>query len=149
MDVLARVQRSRNMAAIRGKDTRPERSIRRLLHTMGYRYVLHDRRLPGRPDLVFPRRRKVIFVHGCFWHMHHECKYGRVVPATNAEFWHKKRVGNVDRDARAMRALAAQGWHALVTWECEIRDIDSLARRLVAFLESEERRPHARHTRRE
>ena len=73
MDVLTREQRSRNMAAIRGKDTGPERTIRRLLHTMGYRYVLHDRRLPGRPDLVFPRRRKVIFVHGCFWHMH-ECR---------------------------------------------------------------------------
>lgn len=149
MDVLTRVQRSRNMAAIRGKDTGPERSIRRVLHTMGYRYVLHDRRLPGRPDLVFPRRRKVIFVHGCFWHMH-KCKYGRVVPATNAEFWHNKRVGNVDRDARAIRALAAQGWHALITWECEIRDIDSLAQRLVAFLESEDRRPpRDRRTRRE
>ena len=107
MDVLTRDKRSRNMAAIRGKDTGPERTIRRLLHTMGYRYVLHDRRLPGRPDLVFPRRRKVIFVHGCFWHMH-ECRYGRVVPAMNAEFWHKKRVGNVDRDACAIRALAGQ-----------------------------------------
>ena len=148
MDVLTRVQRSRNMAAIRAKDTGPERTIRRLLHTLGYRYVLHDRRLPGRPDLVFPRRRKVILVHGCFWHMH-ECKYGRVVPATNAEFWYQKRVGNVDRDARTMRALASQGWHALVTWECEIRDVKALTQRLVAFLESQESCPEPRRTRRD
>jgi DNA mismatch endonuclease, patch repair protein len=134
MDVLTRVQRSRNMAAIRGKDTGPEKTIRRLVHAMGYRYVIHDRRLPGRPDLVFPRRRKVIFVHGCFWHMH-KCKYGRVVPATNAEFWRRKRLGNVERDVRAIGALIAQGWQALVAWECEIRDIDSLAQRLVIFLE--------------
>src|SRR5262245_32414694 len=127
MDVLTRVQRSRNMAAIRGKDTRPELTIRRVLHKMGYRYVLHDRRLPGRPDLVFPRSRKVIFGHGCFWHMH-ECTYGRVVPVTNAQFWLKKRVGNVERDVRATRALAAEGWQVLVIWECEIREVDSLAR---------------------
>jgi DNA mismatch endonuclease, patch repair protein len=135
VDVLTRVQRSRNMAAIRGKDTGPERAIRHLLHRRGYRYILHDRRLPGRPDLVFPRRSKVIFVHGCFWHMH-DCKYGRVVPATNAEFWSKKRVGNVNRDARDIRALADRGWRVLVTWECEVRDIEALTQRLVVFLES-------------
>jgi DNA mismatch endonuclease, patch repair protein len=143
-DVLTQVQRRRNMAAIRGKDTGPERTIRRLVHSMGYRYLLHDRRLPGRPDLVFPRRRKVIFVHGCFWHMH-ECKYGRVVPATNAEFWHIKRTANVERDVRSAKALSAQGWDVLVTWECEIRDLQALTQRLIAFLEP--RQTAARHRR--
>jgi DNA mismatch endonuclease, patch repair protein len=133
-DVLTRVQRRRNMVAIRGKDTGPERTIRRLVHSMGYRYLLHDRRLPGRPDLVFPRRRKVIFVHGCFWHMH-ECKYGRVVPATNADFWYIKRTANVERDARSAKALSAQGWDVFVAWECEIRDLQALTQRLIAFLE--------------
>lgn len=134
-DVLTRAQRSRNMAAIRATNTKPEVTVRRLVHRMGYRYVLHDRRLPGRPDLVFPSRRKVIFVHGCFWHMH-RCRYGKVVPATNAAFWHKKRTGNVARDRVSMKALASQGWHILVTWECELKNLCSLNNRLVAFLDS-------------
>ena len=134
-DVLTREQRSRNMAAIRSTNTKPEVLVRRLLHRIGYRYVLHDRRLPGRPDLVFPARRKVILVHGCFWHMH-RCRYGRVVPATNASFWHEKRSGNVARDRTVVKALASQGWGVLVTWECQVRDLPSLQDRLVAFLNS-------------
>src|SRR5687768_9553296 len=96
-DVLTKAQRSRNMAAIRGRDTGPEMRVRRLLHRLGYRYALHSKALPGKPDLVFRSRKKAIFVHGCYWHMH-RCKYGRVVPATRTEFWQAKRKGNVNRD---------------------------------------------------
>src|SRR5688572_12051601 len=96
-DVHTPEQRSRNMSAIQSKDTKPEMIVRRLLHTNGYRYRLHDKRLPGRPDLVFPSRKKVIFVHGCYWHMH-DCKYGRVKPKSNSEFWSAKRNSNVSRD---------------------------------------------------
>jgi DNA mismatch endonuclease, patch repair protein len=135
MDVLTTAQRRRNMAAIRGKDTIPEKTVRSLVHSHGYRYVLHNRRLPGRPDLAFPRRRKVIFVHGCFWHMH-ACKYGRVVPKTNAEFWQNKRLRNVERDARNILDLTEHGWETTIVWECEVRDMRTLSRRLVAFLES-------------
>jgi|SRR5947209_62297 len=134
-DVLTRAQRSRNMAAIRGKDTKPEVTIRRLLHRIGYRYILHDRRLPGRPDLVFPGRRKVIFVHGCFWHMH-RCRFGRVVPVSNAKFWHDKRTGNVARDRATLKALAQDGWSVLITWECQLKDLASLRDRLIVFLNS-------------
>src|SRR5688572_2978877 len=104
MDVHTRTQRSGNMAAIKGKDTKPEMIVRRLLHGMGYRYVLHGKTLPGRPDLVFPARRKIIFVHGCFWHMH-ACRWGRVIPATRTEFWQSKRGANVVRDRATQDAL--------------------------------------------
>src|ERR1017187_5044322 len=112
-DVLTREQRSRNMPSIRGKETRPEKIVRSLLRKLGYRYRLHRRDLPGKPDLVFPARRKVIFVHGCFWHMH-DCRWGGATPATNREFWENKRRGNCDRDVRAMESLAAAGWQALI-----------------------------------
>src|SRR5579872_1111623 len=108
MDVHTVEQRSGNMAAIKGKNTKPEMMVRRLLHRMGYRYVLHSKKLPGRPDLVFPSRRQVIFVHGCFWHMH-DCRYGNVVPATNREFWQTKRTGNVARDQLNTGALGNLG----------------------------------------
>src|SRR4051812_45554623 len=98
-DVHTPEQRSRNMANIRGAHTRPEMKVRSLLHRMGFRFRLHVKKLSGRPDLVFPRLRKVIFVHGCFWHMH-RCKYGRVKPMTNAHFWETKRQSNVLRDKR-------------------------------------------------
>ena len=136
MDVHTTAQRSGNMAAIKGKDTKPEMIVRRLLHRMGYRYVLHGKKLPGRPDLVFPARRKIVFVHGCFWHMH-ECRWGRVIPATRTEFWQSKRSANVVRD-RAMRdVLRRHGWQALVVWECETRELPSLTDRLVTFLDSD------------
>jgi len=134
-DVLTAAERRRNMAAIRGRDTKPELTVRSFLHRMGYRYILHDRSLPGRPDLSFPSRRKVIFVHGCFWHMHH-CKYGQVRPATNAAFWQVKRAANVERDALVERELQDLGWDIIVTWECELRDVHALARRLIRFLEA-------------
>jgi DNA mismatch endonuclease (patch repair protein) len=133
-DVLTPKQRSANMAAITGKDTKPELVVRRATHRLGYRYVLHHKNLPGRPDLVFPSRNKIVFVHGCFWHMH-TCRYGRVVPATNAEFWSAKRNGNVARDTRNVAALRSLGWSVLIVWECQLREIDTLISRIVKFLD--------------
>jgi len=132
-DVLTRQQRAYCMSRIRGKHTKPEIVVRGMVHGMGYRFRLHKRELPGSPDLVLLRHRKVIFVHGCFWHMHH-CRYGRVRPATNAEFWEKKRRGNVDRDRRNTKALRAMGWKVLVVWECWTRDVSKLEHRLQEFL---------------
>jgi DNA mismatch endonuclease (patch repair protein) len=133
MDVHTAEQRSGNMAAIKGKNTKPEMVVRRLLHRLGYRYVLHWKKLPGKPDLVFTSRKKAIFVHGCFWHMH-DCRYGKVVPATNTEFWQTKRTGNVARDQANMDAVGKLGWQVLIAWECEIRNPERLADRLVDFL---------------
>lgn len=134
-DVLTPAQRRYNMSRIRGKNTVPEMIVRRLVHGMGFRYRLHRRDLPGRPDLVFPARREVIFVHGCFWHRH-ACRFGSVRPRTNAEFWEEKRSGNVARDKLAMEALAALGWTARIVWECETRNPNALGRSLRAFLRS-------------
>jgi len=133
MDVLTRDQRRRNMQAIRCRDTKPEMLVRRLVHGMGFRYRLHQKDLPGKPDMVLKRHRKIIFVHGCFWHVHN-CRYGRVVPATNAEFWKAKRQANVARDRRILRELRKLGWRVLVVWECWTRDIPKLQRRLRHFL---------------
>lgn len=135
-DVLTPEQRRRNMSAIRGKDTGPELAVRRLIHSMGYRYRLYGKELPGRPDLVFRARQKIIFVHGCFWHMH-ACKQGHVTPRTNAAFWSDKRAGNVKRDRRNIRALRACGWHVFVVWECQTRDLVALAKRVARFLKPE------------
>jgi DNA mismatch endonuclease (patch repair protein) len=131
-DVLTPEQRKRCMSRIRGKDTKPEMVVRRLVHAMGYRYRLHQKDLPGKPDLVFPCLKKVIFVHGCFWHVHN-CRYGRVKPATNAEFWESKRSGNRERDARNRRHLTQLGWQALVIWECQVARKDT-AERIRRFL---------------
>lgn len=132
-DVHSKEQRSRNMAAIRGRDTKPEMIVRRLVHRLGYRFRLHRRDLPGRPDLVLPRHRAVIFVHGCFWHQH-DCRYGRVVPATRPEFWKKKRDENAARDSRNVAALRSDGWRVSVVWECWTWDMPSLEGRLKSFL---------------
>jgi DNA mismatch endonuclease, patch repair protein len=119
-DVHNPAARSRNMAAIRSTNTRPEMRVRSALHALGYRFRLHRKDLPGRPDIVLPRLRTVIFVHGCFWHCH-RCKYGSVVPATRADFWAAKRAGNVARDRRNRSALRRAGWRVCVLWECEVR----------------------------
>ena len=123
-DVHTREQRSRNMAAIRSRNTKPEVRVRRVLHAMGFRFRLHRKDLPGRPDIVLPKYRTAIFVHGCFWHCH-RCKYGSVVPATRAEFWAAKRGGNVARDRRHAAALRRLGWRVAVLWECEVRTDDA------------------------
>ncbi|MCZ2153273.1 MAG: DNA mismatch endonuclease Vsr [Bryobacterales bacterium] len=126
------MDRSANMRAIRSKDMKPELAVRRLVHGMGYRYRLHRHDLPGRPDMVFPSRRKVIFVHGCFWHSHN-CRAAHV-PKTNQGYWRPKLERNRARDVRNIEALAAKGWQSLVVWECELCDERILKNRIVTFL---------------
>ncbi len=128
-DVHTPEQRSRNMAAIRSKNTKPEMVVRRLLCEMGLRYRLHRTDLPGKPDIVMPGRKTVIFVHGCFFHMH-KCRYGQVLPSTNAEFWAEKRKGNVQRDRRNARALRNVDWRVISIWECETRNEKKLRHKL-------------------
>ena len=135
MDVHSPSRRSYNMSRIRGKDTKPEMLVRSLVHRMGYRYSLHRKDLPGKPDLVLVKHQKVIFVHGCFWHMH-RCRYGSVVPKTNKTFWKIKREGNVDRDKRNLRKLRREGWKVLVIWECQTRNSEKLINKLEKFLVS-------------
>jgi DNA mismatch endonuclease (patch repair protein) len=126
-------QRSRIMRAVRGADTTPELAVRRLAHSMGYRFRLHRKDLPGKPDLTFPRLHKVIFVHGCFWHGH-DCARGARVPVQNRDYWTRKVARNVERDMSAQSALQRLGWKSLVVWECEIKDQDRLRRALRRFL---------------
>jgi DNA mismatch endonuclease, patch repair protein len=134
-DVLTPQQRSFNMSRIRNRDTRPEMIVRSIVHRLGYRYRLHKRDLPGKPDVVLVRHRKIIDVHGCFFHMH-RCRYGSVVPATNAEFWRTKRLSNVERDCRNLRALKQEGWQVMIVWECETRSLPKLSKRIAKFLSS-------------
>lgn len=124
-DVLTPQQRQLNMSRIRGKDTKPEMLIRRGLHARGLRYRLHDRSLPGRPDLVFPKYHTAIFIHGCFWHAH-GCALSKL-PATRQDFWQTKLATNAERDRKAIESLRAQGWRVLVIWECALRGSGRLA----------------------
>lgn len=119
VDSLSKADRSVRMARIHGKDTKPELLLRRALHALGVRYRLHVKGLPGKPDLVFARRRVVIFVHGCFWHRHAGCKVAST-PKSNTEFWQAKFTRNVERDASTVAALEAQGWRVIIAWECEL-----------------------------
>ena len=128
------------MARIRGKHTKPELVVRRLLHAMGYCFRLHRRDLPGTPDIVLAGRHKIVFVHGCFWHRHQGCKAAAKVPQTRRAFWKAKFARNVARDAAKGEALAALGWACLVLWECELRDREALAARLQGFLGAPGRR---------
>lgn len=121
------------MRANKGKNTKPEILVRKLLHRMGYRFRLHRRDLPGTPDIALPGRRKIVQVHGCFWHQHEGCRLARV-PVTRREFWEAKFNRNKARDARDLAKAQAEGWSTLVIWECEVKDIDSLKPRLVGFL---------------
>lgn len=133
-DHLSARARSELMSRIRGKDTKPEMLVRRLVHSMGYRYRLHARELPGRPDLVFRPRRKAIFVHGCFWHRHEGCSRN-TMPAIRQDFWRRKLNGNAQRDRRNEAVLQENGWRVLVIWECEANgDMDRLARTISEFL---------------
>lgn len=120
VDVVTLEVRSRMMSGIRGKDTRPEIGVRRFLHRSGLRFRLHDRRLPGSPDLVFPRHGAVVFIHGCYWHRHEGCKYAST-PASNIEFWGKKFEGNVRRDRESVAKLLAAGRRVFILWECVLR----------------------------
>lgn len=138
------VDRSENMRRIRSKDMRPELAVRSLVHKLGYRFRLHRKDLPGSPDMVFPSRKKVIFVHGCFWHSHEGCKMAHV-PKSNTSYWGPKLERNKARDAKHLAALAEAGWKALVVWECQIKDENRLQSRLDKFLRlPESRRSHAR-----
>ena len=129
--------RSRTMRAVKGCDTKPEMTVRRLLHRMGYRYRLHRKDLPGKPDIVFGPRRKVIFVHGCFWHGH-SCKRGSRVPKSNSEYWQAKIARNVERHSDQVDELTASGWTVLTLWECKLSNQTALIQRLKAFLDETE-----------
>jgi DNA mismatch endonuclease (patch repair protein) len=135
MDTLGPSQRSERMSRVRGKDTVPELMVRRLVHGMGYRYRLHRRDLPGRPDLVFATRRKVIFVHGCFWHRHGDsaCKLARL-PKSRLEFWLPKLEANKARDAANQERLLSMAWNFLVIWECQLAERALLEERIRGFL---------------
>lgn len=121
------------MRAVKGADTAPELAVRRQVHGMGYRFRLHRKELPGKPDLTFPRLRKVVFVHGCFWHGH-DCARGARVPVQNREYWTRKVARNMERDRKTQAALESLGWKSLVVWECEIKDQDRMRRVLRRFL---------------
>lgn len=136
-DVLTPAQRKQCMSNIRGKDTKPEIVVRQMIHAMGFRYRLHRNDLPGKPDLTFPRLKKVILVHGCFWHMHC-CRYGRVRPATNPIFWEAKRQSNKKRDAIKKKELQRLGWDVLVIWECWTRNSNKLKGRIISFLKTKQ-----------
>lgn len=134
VDVVDMATRSRMMSGIRGSNTLPERRLRSALHSRGLRFRLHARDLPGKPDIVFPRYRTVVFVHGCFWHRHKNCKYA-TTPATRQEFWSAKFDGNVARDRRNLAALKKAGWNAIVIWECDIKaDVEVAASRVAKSL---------------
>jgi DNA mismatch endonuclease, patch repair protein len=133
MDIVSPARRSQLMSRIRGADTRPELIVRRLVHSLGFRFRLHRRDLPGTPDLAFPSRRKVVFVHGCFWHRHRGCRFA-YTPKSNSDFWEKKFATNQVRDRRVIRRLRASGWDPLIVWECEVGDLARVRRALVAHL---------------
>jgi DNA mismatch endonuclease (patch repair protein) len=135
--------RSRTMRAVKGKNTTPELVVRRLVHSMGYRYRLHRQDLPGKPDMVFPRLRKIIFVHGCFWHGH-DCARGARMPKANQDYWQKKISGNSSRDASSIAALRSQGWRVAVIWECELKDMAQVKGRLVKFLSKSQKLKESR-----
>ena len=129
--------RSTNMARIGSRDTKPELAVRRLLHGLGYRYRLHRRDLPGTPDICFPARKKVVFVHGCFWHRHKGCRR-TTTPKTRVSFWEQKFHKNIIRDRVNLTDLGEQGWSVLVVWECETADLRTLTTRLLRFLDGGE-----------
>jgi len=133
MDIVGQKVRSRMMASVRSKDTKPERIVRSTLHSLGFRFRLHKRKLPGVPDIVLPRHHAVIFVHGCFWHQHPGCKKAKR-PTSNTAFWDKKLDETVERDISNIESLQRDGWSVLVIWECQAENIDTLRQLIAAFL---------------
>ncbi len=132
-DPLNPSQRSENMRRIKARNTKPELTVRRLLHSLGYRYRLHAKELPGKPDIVFRGRKRAIFVHGCFWHQHEQCREGRF-PGTRPEYWVPKLGRNVERDRSNSAQLVEAGWQVLIIWECETGNYEALKQSLRAFL---------------
>lgn len=133
MDKISVERRRANMQAIRSVGMKPELIVRKLAHALGHRFRLHRKDLPGKPDLVFGRKRKVIFVHGCFWHLHKNCVDGRM-PKSNLGYWKPKLLRNVERDAKHVAALQAAGWKSIIIWECETKDVSKLTRKIARFL---------------
>jgi|SRR5579884_226138 len=140
MDNLSPQDRSAQMRLVRSKDTKPEMRVRRLVHGLGYRYRLHCADLPGKPDLVFPSRRKVIQVNGCFWHGH-KCRLGRM-PKSSLDYWRMKIAANQERDRRTLKALRKLGWKCLTLWECSLGDENKLAERIENFLDPSPKLDH-------
>lgn len=132
-DTFSKEQRSWIMSRVKGKNTRPEMIVRSMAHRLGFRFRLHQKDLPGKPDLVFKRLKKIIFVHGCFWHQHKNCKHSHR-PSSNKPYWNKKLDGNVERDARNKKELRKLGWKILTVWECEIKRPEKTLGKLVKFL---------------
>lgn len=138
MDVHSKEVRSYNMSRIKGKDTKPEETVRKYLFSQGFRYRKNDKRLPGTPDIVLPKYKTVIFVNGCFWHGHEGCKYF-VWPKNNAEFWHKKIRDNILSDQRKVQALDLLGWKVIVVWECKIKsDKENALKNLIKEIKDDE-----------
>jgi DNA mismatch endonuclease, patch repair protein len=135
VDTLSKQERSENMRRIRSKNTQPELGVRRLVHAMGYRFRLHSPNLPGKPDLAFPRLKKIIEVRGCFWHQH-GCRTDSHIPKSRIDFWHPKLQNNVKRDKQNLKALRKLGWNVLVVWECDVKPASSdiLREKLRSFL---------------
>ena len=135
-DVFSKDKRSWIMSRVKGRDTKPETLVRSFVHRMGFRFRLHRRDLPGKPDILLPRHNKVIFVHGCFWHGHKHCPRSER-PTTNERFWNKKLDGNIERDKRCRRKLRRMGWEVLVVWQCETRNPEKLLKKIERFLHEE------------
>lgn len=130
-DLISKDRRSWNMSRIKGKNTKPEKIVRSILHHLGFRFRIHYKHLPGKPDIVLPKHHTVVLVHGCFWHRHQGCKEC-TTPKTNTEFWQNKFQQNVQRDQKVVEALEAAGWRVVVVWGCEVKEPEQLSRRLFA-----------------
>jgi DNA mismatch endonuclease (patch repair protein) len=133
-DVFTPQKRSAIMSRVKGQNTKPEILVRQIVHSLGCRFRLHTKTLPGKPDLVLPRLRKIIFVNGCFWHGHANCSRS-ALPSTNKGFWRNKILGNKERDVRVRRKLNREGWKVLVVWQCQTKHVERLTERLKSFLE--------------
>lgn len=136
MDVFDKDKRSRVMAKVKNKNTKPELLVRSLLHRMGYRFRIHRKDIPGKPDITLPKYKAVIFVHGCFWHGHEGCPNAKR-PQSNLEFWDEKLNENIDRDKKTICELERMGWRVLVIWTCEINDVDTLSQRIENFMKNQ------------
>lgn len=143
MDVFSKEQRSRNMSRVGGKNSKPELAVRSVLHQLGYRFRLHRADLPGKPDITLPKHRKIIFVHGCFWHGHQDCSRSKR-PTTNESFWRDKLDKNIARDRANIRVLQQAGWNVLIVWGCETKDTRMLRSKLLSFLQTTTLRENSR-----
>jgi DNA mismatch endonuclease (patch repair protein) len=137
-DIMTPQERSERMGRVKNKNSRPEILVRSLVHRMGFRFRLHGKKLPGKPDIVLVRHKKVIFIHGCYWHQHGVCR-PLAIPENNSDFWRRKFADNVDRDKRNIEELAELGWRVLVVWECETKDLPTLKDKLQTFLKPGQR----------